>query len=77
MSDREIRRQMSVVANDGQHVGKVDRVDGDHIRLTDDDGTAGGQHHLIPVRWVAAVEDGQVKLSKSYGDALQDWQPTG
>lgn len=72
-----IREHMPVVANDGQHVGTVDGVEGDHIKLTQDDATSSGQHHLIPLSWVDAVEGGTVKLTRSYGDALQNWQPAG
>ncbi len=75
--DDAIREHMPVLANDGQHVATVDHVEGDRIALTRDDQTSGGQHHLIPLSWVDAVEGGQVRLSKSYGDALQNWQAAG
>ncbi len=48
----QIREQMEVVGSDGQHVGTVDRVENDKIKLTRKDPEAEGVHHLIPIDWV-------------------------
>jgi hypothetical protein len=45
----------------------------DKIKLTKSDLTAGGQHHVIPLSWVAKV-DGQIHLSKPAKDAMAQWQ---
>ena len=65
-----IREHMEVIGADGVHVGTVDHVDGDRIKLTKADSGAGfeggsheGHHHFIPLGLVAEVEGDQVRLS--------------
>lgn len=78
MSDptSQIAEHMEVVGDDGGHVGTVDKVEGNRIKLTksdDPDGT-GEHHHYLPLGAVAAVQDGKVRLnmpaSAAKGDAL-------
>jgi hypothetical protein len=61
----EIREHMKVVGKDGAHVGTVDRVEGDRIKLTKKDSPAGheGHHHYIDKTLVGSVEGDVVKLS--------------
>jgi hypothetical protein len=47
---------MEVVGSDGQHVGTVDKVEGDRIKLTKNDPQAQGQHRYIPLHMVESVE---------------------
>jgi hypothetical protein len=62
---------MEVVANDGQHVGTVDHLDGsDRIKLTRNDPAAGGLHHWIPVSAIIEVDD-KVHLGCSADDVRQ------
>jgi hypothetical protein len=77
MSNLEIREHMAVISNDGQHVGTVDHVDGEQIKLTKSGANSGGQHHFIPLRWVDGIEAGEVKLTKPYQQAIQDWVAAG
>lgn len=63
-----IREHMTVVANDGTPIGKVDHVDGDRIKLTRAD-SPDGQHHYLSLNTVASVENDQVVLSMSGEDA--------
>ena len=66
-----IAEHMEVIGADGVHVGTVDRVEGDRIKLTKKDSGAqvegaeghSGHHHYIPAGLVAAVEGDQVRLS--------------
>ena len=67
----QIREHMDVVGSDGQHVGTVDRVEGDRIKLTKDDPQSQGQHHYIPLSSVASVEDDEVQLNMSAQEARQ------
>ena len=65
MSDlvSQIAEHMEVVGNDGQHVGTVDKIEGNRIKLTrQDDPTGSGEHYYLPLGAVAAVQDGKVKL---------------
>ena len=67
-----IREHMDVVGSDGAIVGKVDHVQGSEIKLTK--GTdKSGQHHFIPLDWVANV-DTKVHLSKAARDAKAQWR---
>ena len=79
MTDRnDIREHMEVIGADGVHVGTVDRVDGDLIKLTkadsavEIDGAEGahqGHHHTIPLGLVAEVEGDKVRLSATAANA--------
>lgn len=62
----QIKDHAEVIGADGVHVGTVDHVDGDRIKLTRKDSGEGahrGHHHFIPLALVADIEDGQVRLS--------------
>ena len=68
-----IREHMAVVGADGVHVGTVDKVEGDRIKLTKADSGQGaheGHHHFIGRALVADVEDDQVRLSANADVAL-------
>ena len=61
-----IEEHAEVIGADGVHVGTVDHVDGDRIKLTKADSGQGshkGHHHYISGGLVAGVEDGKVRLS--------------
>ncbi len=58
-----IREHMEVIGADGGHIGTVDEVQGDRIKLTKSDRGSGGHHHLIPLGMVADVEGEQVRMS--------------
>lgn len=80
MSDRsDIREHMEVIGADGVHVGTVDQVEGDRIKLTKKDsgaeiegasGAHAGHHHYIPLGLVAEVEGDKVRLSATGANAL-------
>ena len=86
MSDFDsIREHMEVIGADGVHLGTVDHVEGDRIKLVKaDSGVAHeGHHHYIPRGLVAGVEGDKVRLSAN-GDVAadlfeqeQDGQPIG
>lgn len=69
----KIRTGMEVVGSTGGYVGKVDRVDGDRIRLAHEDPEPGGDYHFIPIAWVDAVDD-VVHLNRPFDDAMRDWE---
>jgi hypothetical protein len=61
-----IQEHMEVIGADGVHVGTVDRVEGDRIKLTKDSSGEGrheGHHHYIDTGLVADVEGNRVRLS--------------
>ena len=59
----QIREHMEVVGSDGKHVGTVDGIEGDSIKLTKNDNPAHGQHRYIPLNIVASVEENAVRLN--------------
>ena len=62
----DIKEHAEVIGADGVHVGTVDRVEGDRIKLTKDDSGEGsheGHHHYISLGLVAGVESDKVRLS--------------
>jgi hypothetical protein len=60
-----VREDMEVIGADGVHVGTVDRVEEDRIKLTRAENAEGhrGHHHYISRGLVADVEGDQVRLS--------------
>jgi len=70
----QIEEHMEVVGSDGGHVGKVDKVMGDEIELAKFDIGSGFRHHMIPISWVEAVQDGKLCLSMTKDEAKAAWR---
>ena len=54
-----IKQHMEIIGADGVHVGTVDKVEGNRIKLTKADSGQGlekGRHHFIGIKLVAEVE---------------------
>ena len=75
----QIKEHMEVIGADGVHVGTVDHVQGDRIKLTKKDsgaqiegGSGGhkGHHHYISAGLIAGVEGDQVRLSATAANAV-------
>lgn len=64
-----IRDHMNLIGADGVHVGTVDHVDGDRIKLTKTDST-NRHHHWISGGLVAEVEGDTVRLSANAAVAV-------
>jgi hypothetical protein len=63
---QNIAEHMEVIGADGVHVGTVDHVEGNRIKLTRKDSGEGshkGHHHFIDKGLVAGVEGNKVRLS--------------
>jgi hypothetical protein len=72
-----IREHMEVIGANGVHVGTVDRVEGDHIKLTRKDcgeGSHKGHHHTVPLALVADIEGDRVRLSANADVAVTSEQ---
>jgi len=70
----EIREHMEVIGADGVHLGTVDHIEGDRIKLTKADSGMGshqGHHHYISRGLVAGVEGDKVRLSATAANAVQ------
>ena len=65
----DIKEGMEIIGADGVHVGTVDKVDGQRIKLTKAD-SGDGKHHYLPAGLVAAVEGDTVRLSANAANAV-------
>ena len=62
----KLKEHMEVIGADGVHVGTLDGVDGQRIKLTKKDSGMGshkGHHHYVPLSLVADVEGDKIRLS--------------
>jgi hypothetical protein len=69
----KIKEHAEVIGADGVHVGKVDRVEGNRIKLARADsgeGTHKGHHHYIPLSLVAEIEGSKIRLSANADVAI-------
>jgi hypothetical protein len=79
MTDK-VKENMEVIGADGVHVGTVDRVEGNRIRLKKSDGFGRheGHHHFIEMGFVAGVEGNKVRLSANADIAVVlEEEPSG
>jgi hypothetical protein len=69
----DIREHMEVIGADGAHIGTVDRIEGNRIKLIRPDSGIGHEqhHHYIPKGLVAEVEGDRVRLT-ARGDVVAD-----
>ena len=77
----QIKEHAEVIGADGVHLGTVDHVDGDRIKLTKADSAQaedgqGAKHHYIPLGLVADIEDGKVRLSANADVAADLFEET-
>lgn len=68
----EIREHAEVVGADGLHVGTVDKVETNYIKLTRKDSTD-GKHHRIALDSVASVAADKVTLKHTAAEARSQW----
>jgi hypothetical protein len=68
-----IKEHMEVIGADGVHIGTVDKVEGQRIKLTRKDSGEGshkGHHHFVDGGLVAEVEGNKVRLSANAAVAV-------
>ena len=75
---REIKEHMEVIGADGVHIGTVDKIEGDRIKLTKKDNPPGheGHHHYVDKDLVGSIEGDVIKLSVN-GDAAPRTEKSG
>ena len=73
MDTTQIKEHMEVVGSDGEHVGIVDKLEGERLKLTHHDSQAEGKHHFLPVSAVASVDE-FVTLSMTAAEAETQWE---
>jgi hypothetical protein len=64
----QIKEQMEVKGSDGKHVGTVDGMEGDRVRLA-----SGGMLHTIDLDAVEDVNEGVVRLKQTAREATKPW----
>ena len=65
----QVREHMEVIGADGVHIGTVDAVEGNRIKLTrPDSGSHQGHHHYLSAGLISGIEGDKVRLSAN-GDA--------
>ena len=64
-----IKEDMNVIGADGVHIGTVDHLDGERIKLTRAD-SGDGRHHYLPAGLVASVDGDTVRLSANAANAV-------
>ena len=74
MTEHKIKQGMEVIGADGVHVGTVDHVEGERIKLTKNDSPStedgqGAKHHYLPAGLVAEIEGDTVRLSATAQNA--------
>lgn len=63
---KDVKEHMEVIGADGVHVGTVDHIEGNRIKLTRQDSGEGsheGHHHYIDAGFIADIEGDKVRLS--------------
>ena len=64
----QIKGQMEVQGSDGKHIGTVDGIEGQRVRLA-----SGGMFHYIDLDMVDTIKDGAVRLNKTAAEATRPW----
>ena len=64
----QIKEQMEVRGSDGKHVGTVDGMEGERIRLA-----SGGMLHTLDLDAVEEVQGEVVKLKQTAQEATKAW----
>jgi hypothetical protein len=73
----QIQEHMEIIGSDGKHVGTVDRVEGNRIKLTKTDQAAQGQHHYLPLDAIASIDQNRLRLNQTASQIQQQWQGGG
>lgn len=67
----QLKEHMEVVGADGVHIGTLDKVEGDRLKLTKpDSGSHGSHHHYLSAGLIAAVEGDRIRLSANSDAAI-------
>lgn len=71
INTNSIKPDMPVVASDDGKFAEVDHLEGkDTIKLKRD---KSGQHHYIPLSWVASTDNGRVKVDRLGEEVMKKW----
>ncbi|MBV9834006.1 MAG: DUF2171 domain-containing protein [Alphaproteobacteria bacterium] len=65
----QVKEHMEIVGSDGAHIGTVDKIEGNRIKLTKRDSSQ-EQHRYVDGSSVATIDGNKVRLSKKGNEAL-------
>jgi hypothetical protein len=69
----KIREHMEVIGSDRRHVGTVDHVEGDSVKLAKSD-SPDGQHHYLDLSCCDHIEGNKVVLNETCEEARSTWR---
>ena len=69
----QIKEGQKVVGSNGAHVGTIDGLSGQLLKLKKNDPESGGSHHYLDIGLVVAVEDETIKLIVPAAEAKERW----
>lgn len=69
----QIREGLEIVGSDNAHVGTVDALVGQLLKLDKSDPAAGGVHHYLDLGLVGGIENNIVKLLVPAAEAKERW----
>lgn len=73
MHVQDIHEGLKVVGSDGGHVGTVDALVGQLLKLKKNDPASGGTHHFLDIGLIADIENDTARLLVTADDAKQRW----
>jgi hypothetical protein len=73
MHVQDIREGLEVVGSDEVHVGTVDALVGQLLKLKKKDPASGGTHHFLDIGLIADVDGETIRLLVTADDAKQRW----
>jgi hypothetical protein len=73
MDLQDLRDGQRVVGSDRGHVGTIDGIQGELIKLKKNDPSSGGEHHFLDVDLINSVSPNEVVLSVPAAEAMQRW----
>jgi hypothetical protein len=69
----QIREGLKVVGKDRNHVGTVDALVGQLLKLKKNDPASGGTHHYLDIGLISDIRDDTIHLLVTADDAKQRW----
>lgn len=70
---QQIKEGQKVVGADGGHVGTVDSLSGQLLKLKKNDPESGGAHHYLDIGLVVAIDGDSIKLILPASEAKERW----
>lgn len=69
----QVREGLKVVGSDGAHVGTVDSLSGQLLKLKKNDPASGGMHHYLDIGLVVGIEGDTISLIIPAAQAMERW----